>query len=194
MLNRKTFFIREHVGILKLSDTYDILDPETQLQIGIAKEKVSPLLHIFRFILNKQMLPTKIEVYEGDNPETGRLIFAIKRGFSIIRPRVEILSPEGQLLGSFKSKFFSIGGAFKVFDNLENEIALVKGDWKGWNFKFLVGENEIGTVTKKWSGIGKELFTTADNYLISLTGEMNQSQVVLLLAAGLAIDIVYKEK
>ena len=30
MLSRKTFFIREHVGFLKLSDTYDILDPETQ--------------------------------------------------------------------------------------------------------------------------------------------------------------------
>ena len=39
MLNRKTYFIREHVGFMKLSDTYDILDPDTQEQIGIAKEK-----------------------------------------------------------------------------------------------------------------------------------------------------------
>ncbi len=39
MLNRQTYFIREHVGFMKLSDTYDILDPEAQNQIGIAKEK-----------------------------------------------------------------------------------------------------------------------------------------------------------
>ena len=40
MLNRKTYFIREHVGLMKLSDTYDILDPETKQQLGIAKEKI----------------------------------------------------------------------------------------------------------------------------------------------------------
>ena len=39
MLNRKTFFIREHVGVLKLSNTYDILDPETKEQLGICERK-----------------------------------------------------------------------------------------------------------------------------------------------------------
>ena len=39
MLNRKTYFIREHTGVLELTNAYDILDPETQEQIGIAKEK-----------------------------------------------------------------------------------------------------------------------------------------------------------
>ena len=28
MLSRKTYFIREHVGVFKLSDTYDIIDHE----------------------------------------------------------------------------------------------------------------------------------------------------------------------
>jgi len=51
-------------------------------------------------------------------------------------------------------------------------------------------------VTKKWAGIGKELFTTADNYVISLneTAGRNQESVAMLLAAGLAVDTVYKEK
>ena len=54
MLNRKTFFIREHVGFLKLSDTYDILDPETQKQVGIAREKPGTLIHVLRFLVNKR--------------------------------------------------------------------------------------------------------------------------------------------
>ena len=63
----------------------------------------------------------------------------------------------------------SFGGAFRVFDAGGNEVALVKGDWKGWNFRFLdKSGNEIGTITKKWAGIGKELFTSADNYIITL--------------------------
>ena len=39
-------------------------------------------------------------------------------------------------------------------------MAEVKGDWKGWNFQLLDNEGrELGVVTKKWGGIGKELFT-----------------------------------
>jgi uncharacterized protein YxjI len=74
-------------------------------------------------------------------------------------------------------------------------VAEVKGDWKGWNFKFLdTSGHELGSVTKKWAGIGKELFTSADNYMIAL-GEASQAgSAPLLLAAGIAIDVVYKER
>ena len=42
--------------------------------------------------------------------------------------------------------------------------------------------------------IGKELFTSADNYIISLNEEPTPADAVLLLAAGLAVDTVYKER
>lgn len=196
MLDRKMYFIRERVGFLKLADTYDILDPETQSQLGIAKEKPGGLIHVLRFLVNKQLLPTKVFVYEGDNPEDeAKLVFSIQRGFTLFRSKVNILDRAGQIVGWFQSKLFSLGGAFRVFDAAGNEVALVKGDWKGWNFRFLdKSENEIGSITKKWSGIGKELFTSADNYIITLNQESAPAKVILLLAAGLAVDTVYKEK
>lgn len=194
MLNRSSYFIREHVGMFKLSDTYDILDPETSEQIGIAKEMPGGLILFLRFLVNKRMLPTKIHVYEGADAEATDLVFTIKRGFTIFRSRIDVIGKDGELVGWFKSKAFSLGGAFRVFDADDNEVALVKGDWKGWNFRFLVGDQEIGTVTKKWAGLGKELFTSADNYMIDITGETSPQKSILLLAAGLAIDTVYKEK
>ena len=51
-------------------------------------------------------------------------------------------------------------------------------------------------MTKKWAGVGRELFTSADNYVIAVN-EVARGQaavVPLLLAAGLAVDIVFKEK
>ena len=89
---------------------------------------------------------------------------------------------------------FSLGGAFRVFTAGGTEIAVVKGDWKGWNFRFLSGDTELGLVTKQWAGLGKELFTTADNYMISINGTPNVEINTLLLAAGLAIDTVLKER
>ncbi len=196
MLDRKTYFIREHVGLLKLSDTYDILDPETKAQLGIAKEKPGALIHVLRFLLDKRFLPTKVFVYQGDNPEDqGKLLFSIQRGMTFFRSRVNICKPSGEIAGWFKSKAFSLGGAFYVFDAAGNQIAMVKGDWKGWNFRFLDNDqNEIGTITKKWAGIGRELFTSADNYIISLNEDPGPLKAILLLAAGLAVDTVYKER
>jgi len=196
MLSRNTYFIREHVGFMKLSDTYDILDPETQDQIGIAKEKPGTFKKLLRLLVNKRLLPTKIFAYEGSDPQDeSKLLFSIQRGFTLFRSKVDVFDAGGNLIGWFKSKLLTMGGAFRVFEASGNEVALVKGDWKGWNFRFLDSEqNEIGTVTKKWAGIGKEMFTSADNYMISLNGEPSQVLATLLLAAGLAIDMVYKEK
>jgi len=196
MLNRKTFFIREHVGFVKFSDTYDILDPETQAQLGIAKEKPSALVHVLRLLVSKQMLPTKIFVYSGSSYEDdSKLLFSIERGVSFLRSRVNICDRRGKVVGWLKSKVFSLGGAFFVYDDLDTQIAMVKGDWKGWHYRLIdASAKEMGTTTKKWAGIGKELFTTADNYIIALNCEPEPAKAILLLAAGLAVDTIYKEK
>ena len=196
MLDRQSYFIREHVGFMKLSNTYDILDPQSQQQIGIAQEKPGTLIQVLRFLINKQMLPTKIFIYSGDDAENeSALLFSIQRGMTLFRSRIDILDRNGNIVGWMKSKAFSLGGAFRVHDAADNEVALVKGDWKGWNFRFLDNsEQEIGSITKKWAGVGKELFTTADNYIITLKGAPTPERNALLLAAGLAVDTVYKEK
>ena len=54
---------------------------------------------------------------------------------------------------------------------------------------------QLGVVNKQWAGAFKEIFTSADNYLIKLDESIstNPGLAALLLAAGLAIDIVFKE-
>ena len=39
LLSYRRFFVRERVAMLKLTDTYDIFDPATNAQIGVAKEE-----------------------------------------------------------------------------------------------------------------------------------------------------------
>lgn len=194
MLERTQYFIREHVGLLKLTDVYDILDPETKVKIGEAREEVGTLTKLLRLVINKSLMPTCITVYEGSDSAARKRVFSIRRGFTLLRSKIQIVDGNGAAVGYFQSKLLSLGGAFRVFDTAGREVALVKGDWKGWNFRFLQGETELGVVTKKWAGLGKELFTSADNYMISINGRPNRTTSLLLLAAGLAVDTVYKEK
>lgn len=192
MLSKSKFLVKERIGFLKLSDTYDIFDPDSGVQVGIARETIHPLLKTLRLLVNKQLLPTSVEVRDHNE----QLLFSIKKGPQFLRAKIRIFDNEGNEAGYFKSKVFSLGGGFFVYDTNDNQVAEVKGDWKGWNFRF-IGANaqQIGIVTKKWAGLGKELFTSADNYIISLEEACaNQAKSMLLIAAGLAIDIVFKEK
>ena len=193
MLHLHKFLVKERVGLMKLTDVYDIFDPATGQQVGTAQENVAGWAKALRLLVNKKLMPTRIDVTESGS---GRLVFTIRRGVSLLRTRVSILGASGEQLGYFKSKVFSLGGGFWVHNNEDQQVAEVKGDWKGWNFKFLdASGREIGTVTKKWAGIGKELFTSADNYVIALDEQSaSPATCVLLLAAGLAIDCVFKEK
>jgi hypothetical protein len=194
MFDRKTLLVKERVGFLKFVDTFDIHDPVTGAQIGIAREKTSILLKLLRLLINKRLLPTRVEVRERDDTP---VLMTLRRGASLLLARVRVLDGMDTEIGLFKSKLFSLGGGFDVLDAQQQPIAEVKGDWKGWNFRFLAPDGaELGRVTKKWGGLGKELLTSADNYVIDLAGDRHlpRNTAMLLLAAGLAIDIVYKEK
>ncbi len=193
LLDRKTFLIKEQIQFMKLSGTYNIFDPESQQQIGVAKEEPSGFIKFLRLFISKLMLPTKVAVYDQGEPNP---IFTMEKPFSWFRSKVGIYDRNGSYLGYFRSKLLTLGGGFFVFDANECQIAEIKGDWKGWNFKFLNNDGkEMGVVTKKWAGLGKELFTSADNYIISISDTIEQGPELstLLLAAGLAIDIVFKE-
>jgi len=196
LLDRQQFFVRERVAVLKLTDTYDILDPESQQQVGLARDEPSALAKFARLLVSRRLLPTTVNVYES---ESAPPVLSLRKTPGFLHATVVVTDAAGSELGRFRSKLFSLGGGFLVCDAAGSQVADVQGDWKGWNFRFLgaAGE-ELGVVTKKWAGVGRELFTTADSYMIALaagaTGSGAPRHAALLLAAGLAIDIVFKEK
>lgn len=194
MFDRKTLLIKERVGFLKFADTFDIYDPATGAQVGIAREKTSAWLKLLRLLINKRLLPTQVEVRERDDTP---VLLTLRRGVALLHANVSVHDVTEREIGWFKSKLFSLGGGFHVLDIDKRHVAEVKGDWKGWNFRFLGPDGaELGKVTKKWAGLGKELLTSADNYVIALseTRQLPRNTSQLLLAAGLAIDIVFKER
>lgn len=194
MFTKSTYFIKEHAGLFKLTDTYDIHDPDNGEVVAQAKENISGLLKAARLVINKNLLPTKIEIR---NAITQEVVHTMKKKPGILSTKVVVYDQRGSEMGYFKSKFLSLGGGFHVYNPKGESIAEIKGKWTGWDFKFLDDKkNEIGTVTKQWAGIGKEMFTSADNYVVALSPNYSSTSgiIALLLMAGLSIDIVFKEK
>ena len=187
-----SYLIKEHVGVFKMRGTYDIFDPSTGTQVALAREKKGLLNILAGFFMSKRMLPTRIDVHEGAD-ENGPVAFSITRGFSFLRPTVQVVAGDGSAIGTFKTRLLTIGGKFGVFDGAGNEVAQVKGSWLSWDFRFIgAGGTELGVVSRKWGGLAKELFTSADNYVVAMHNP-DPAAAILLLAAGLAVDTVYKE-
>lgn len=194
LLNRKLFFVRERMGVWKLADTFDIIDPETQQPIGIAKEEPGGFVRFMRLLVKKHNLPTTLNVYED---ETRPPLFTIKRPFTFLRAKLSITDSSGASLGYMKTRMVTISGGLNVYDTMDHQVAEVKGDWKGWNYQFLDESGKLlGTFTKKWTGIGRELLTTADSYMVQVEDGVRSDPklATLLLAAALSIDVVYRER
>lgn len=191
--NRNLFFIKEHTGLFKASNNFDIYDPETQQQILLCREEnLSFFNKFFRFTDLKRSMPFSIEVRTTD----GKTLMTISRKFTWFLSTVEVTDARGTVLGKFKQKFFSIGGKFELLDASERKLCTLKGNWTSWEFTFVSSENrEFARISKKWSGFAKEMFTTADNYVLSIQPEVPADHPLrmLILAAVLCIDLVLKE-
>jgi uncharacterized protein YxjI len=192
ILKKNVFLVKEHVGMFKAANNYDIYDPQTgEIVMECREDDLGILTKLFRFTNYKRMTPFDIQIRTPD----GRQIVRITRGVSLFLSKVNVLDELDQGIGGFKQKLFSIGGAFNVLDADDNPICQLNGKWTGWDFRFKNNGTEYAHVTKKWAGIGKELFTSADNYMLEISEVVPEDDVIrqLILAAVMCIDMVLKE-
>ena len=62
-----------------------------------------------------------------------------------------------------------------------------------WTFHIKKQGREVGKILKKWSGLGKEMFTDADTFALSLDPNLEANEKSLLLGAVFLIDFVHFE-
>jgi uncharacterized protein YxjI len=178
--------------MFKAANQYDILDPANQQLIMQCRE---PHLGLFtkllRFTDYKRNTPFDVRITDPQ----GRPVVTVKRGISIFRSRVEVLDENNQLIGQFQQKLLSFGGKFEVLDAAGNSVCWLKGKWTSWDFRFEQDGRELARVSKEWAGLGKEFFTSADNYMLIINDSVAPNDKVrqLILAAVMCIDMVLKE-
>jgi Scramblase len=58
-------------------------------------------------------------------------------------------------------------------------------NWRSWDFAIHdVTGNEVGRITKKWAGILREGFTTADHYGLHISGDVSGRLRTLTVASA----------
>lgn len=192
ILSQNLFLVKEHVGMFKASNNYDIYNPETnQIIMNCRENNLGFFTKILRFTDYKRATPFNVEITTA----SGEKLITVRRGVAIFRSTVEVLDEKDRLIGTFKQKFFSIGGKFEILDKNERPVATLQGKWTGWDFKFSHENRQLAQVSKKWAGLGKEFFTSADNYVLQIEDNVAADSPLrqLILGAVMCIDMVLKE-
>ena len=129
ILNRNLFIIKEHVGMFKAANNYDIYNPQNQEMImSCREENLGFFTKLLRFTDYKRMTPFNVEI----KTSSGNKVLTVKRGISIILSTVDVFDENDRLIGKFKQKLFSIGGKFNVLDPNENILCKLQGKWTSW--------------------------------------------------------------
>lgn len=169
------------------SNQYTLLSEEGQ-ELGMIQEK----LNIWRFLLKRYFSPIKATMFDSDH----QMVAYMKKGWAFLRPTFKVYDTQDQLLVSLKSQITLLKQKYNFFDANQNEVAFLQGNWTSWDFNISDPQgNTLCTITKKWNGVMKELFTTADSYIVEIAPNVTDTHLrTALIMSACTIDLICKEE
>ena len=87
VLQQNVFFVKEHVGMFKAANNYDILDPETgEVVLHCREDKLGFFTTLLRFSDYKRYTPFNVSIR---TPE-GEPIVSVRRGVAVFQSHVKV--------------------------------------------------------------------------------------------------------
>ena len=194
MLDKNKFVLKEQTKMLSAKGVYDIIDADSNQPLGTAAPTKSGFMKtIMGLVLGKDNMSLTIEFRQkSDNA----LLFSVRRK-GLLFKKVQALDAQGQVLGSYKAKKFSLSGGFHIYDKDGKHFAEIKGKMFKSDYKFLTPDGkEMGTVSKTWGGMAKELLTSAGTHVVVIAPAYATDTTAkkLVLGAAIAINTAFKKK
>lgn len=115
---------------------------------------------------------------------------------------IDIQAPPGNIVGRVEQEWSILIPRFRVKDAAGNIVLRIEGpcctmSCCGSDVDFQVlsadGAVEVGKISKKWSGLAKELFTDADNFGISFPMDLDIKMKAVMIGACMLIDFMFFE-
>lgn len=175
----------------EMKNSYDVYD-EHQLPVLRVQELGSGFLSLLKRIFLGPARPFSAAVRDLG---TESLVLELRRPFRFIFHRLEVHGPSGELLGSIERRWSWVRRLYTIFDAQGRPVAELFGPFlRPWTFEVRVGDQVRGTIVKRWSGWGKELFTDADNFGVDIARLEDPTLKALVFAATVLIDVVHFER
>ena len=186
LLDQNKFVVKSQSGRFSSKKSFEILNPDTGQVLGTARDTTGFLPSLFG--------STVIEVRDvADNA----LLFSVGRTGWLLK-KDQVLDPQGQPVGRYKAKRFSLSGGFHVYDKEGKHVAEIQGKTFKAEYKFVTPDRsaEMGSVSRTWGGLAKSLTSGDDTYAVQIAPRCAEDPTakMLILGATIAVESVFKKK
>jgi uncharacterized protein YxjI len=183
--------VNQKAKIIEVNNEYAIYDQHgTQIgairQVGqsTAKKALRMLSSVDQFLTHKlQVVDTQ-----------GTVLLALTRPAKVIKSKILVQDSRGADVGQIVQQNMIGKIRFGLEADGHTYGSISAENWRAWNFRVEDhAGNEIARITKTWEGLGKTLFTTADNFVVQVHRPLDEPLRSLVVASSLAIDTALKQ-
>jgi uncharacterized protein YxjI len=192
LLERDAFVVRQKAKIVEMTNEYAILD-EDGIQVGtVRQEGQSKLKKLVRLVADvDQFLTHRLAVYDAD----GSKVLELVRPAKVLKSTLQVNDGSGAARGRIVQRNVVGKKHFALEDANGRGVGTIDAEnWRAWDFAIHDEQGlEAARITKSWAGALREVFTTADHYLVRITGAPSRDLRLLIVGAAAAIDTALKQ-
>ncbi len=190
LLAHAKFIVDQKPKLFELRNEYSIYDEYGNRIGSVMQVGQSILTRLLRLLIKTDsLLGVKLEIREADGSAA---LLLHKPGF---RVTCTVSRPDGTVLGRIAARIRLGKARMAITDPAGSVIGEVRAEnLRAWNFNVQDASGRpIARVDKKWAG-ARELFTTADKYIMELNPALPDPLRSLVVASCLAIDTLLKQQ
>lgn len=191
LLDHQAFVVNQKAKLIEVTNEYAVKDTDGNAIGAVVQVGQSTAKKILRFVSRvDQFLTHKLEVREAD----GTVVLLLTRPAKIMKSTVVVETPDGQEIGRIRQENM-VGKIRFAFEVGDRRIGGIRAEnWRAWDFSVVdEHDEEIANITKKWGGVLKATFTTADNYLVEIKRPLEEPLRSMVVAAALCVDTALKQ-
>jgi uncharacterized protein YxjI len=138
-----------------------------------------------------QFLTHKLGVFDRD----GQQVLLLERPAKLLKSKIKVSDAQGTERGAILQDTVVGPKHFALVDGRGNRIGSIDGEnWMSWDFAIHDRTGaEVGRITKKWAGILKEGYTTAETYILQVDAEVSPDLRLLMVASAAGLDVALKQ-
>ena len=183
--------VNQKVKLIELNNQYSVFDSSGQQIASVNQVGQSTAKKLLRLVSSlDQYLTHKLEISDMK----GQVVLRLTRPAKVFKSTVIVSDGADREVGRIVQENM-IGKINFSLQVGQQQIGAIKGEnWRAWNFRIEdASGTEVARITKKFEGIAKTLFTTADNYVLNIHRPLEQPLISLVVAAALSIDTALKQ-
>lgn len=183
--------VNQKLKLIELNNQYSVFDSSGKQIASVNQVGQSTAKKLLRLVSSlDQYLTHKLEISDMK----GQVVLRLTRPAKVFKSTVIVSDGADREVGRIVQENM-IGKINFSLQVGQQQIGAIKGEnWRAWNFRIEdASGTEVARITKKFEGIAKTLFTTADNYVLNIHRPLEQPLISLVVAAALSIDTALKQ-